>query len=85
MIHWSVWPWYCPSIPSIEKVIVVPHVGSQTTTPEKTIWYEDFIAQGSEPEIKFEQFPFDHPIYIVFLVRHHRQTQVRRAPCRRHL
>jgi acetoacetyl-CoA synthetase len=55
-----------PDIPSIEKVIVVPYVGSGTKTPDKTIWYEDFIAQGSQPGIKFEQLPFDHPIYIVF-------------------
>ena len=55
-----------PDIPSIEKVIVVPYVGSQTKAPDKTIWYGDFIAQGSEPDIKFEQLPFDHPIYIVF-------------------
>ena len=53
-------------IPSIEKVIVVPYVGSQTKTPDKAVWYQDFIAGGSEPGIKFEQLPFDHPIYIVF-------------------
>jgi acetoacetyl-CoA synthetase len=55
-----------PAIPSLEKVIAVPYVGSRIKAPDKTIWYGDFIAQGSEPEIKFEQLPFDHPIYIVF-------------------
>ena len=55
-----------PDIPSIEKVIAVPYVGSQTKTPDKTIWYGDFIAGSPEPAIKFEQLPFDHPIYIVF-------------------
>ncbi len=55
-----------PDIPSIEKVIVVPYLGSQIKTPDKTIWYDDFLAQGSATDIKFEQLPFDHPIYIVF-------------------
>ena len=55
-----------PEIPSIEKVIVVPFVGSRSKAPDKAVRYEDFLARGPKPEIKFEQLPFDHPVYIVF-------------------
>jgi acetoacetyl-CoA synthetase len=55
-----------PDINSIEKVIVVPYVGSQTKALDKAIRYDDFIANDSASEIEFEQLPFDHPIYIVF-------------------
>ena len=44
----------------------MPYVGSHTTTPDKAVRYEDFIANETRPSIKFEQLPFDHPIYIVF-------------------
>ncbi len=55
-----------PEIPSIEKVVVVPHVGSRNRMPDKSVLYEDFVTKGPAPEITFEQLPFDHPIYIVF-------------------
>ncbi len=55
-----------PDIASIEKVIVVPYVGSMTKPPDKAIRYDDFIAGETMNEIEFEQLPFDHPIYIVY-------------------
>ena len=55
-----------PEIPSIERVVVVPCVGSGSQLPEKGVWYEDFIAGKDAEGFKFEQLPFDHPIYIVF-------------------
>lgn len=55
-----------PDITSIEKVIVVPYTGSQTKAPDKAFWYDEFIAGDATGEIRFEQLPFDHPLYIVF-------------------
>ncbi len=55
-----------PDISSIERVIVIPYVGSQIKTLDKAIRYDDFTANDSASEIEFEQLPFDHPIYIVF-------------------
>ena len=55
-----------PDIPSIEKVIVVPYVGISARLPDKAEWFGDFISGVTATEIKFEQLPFDHPIYIVF-------------------
>jgi acetoacetyl-CoA synthetase len=54
-------------IPSIEKLIVIsytedrPDIGSIP----KALHYEDFLSQ-SGGEIKFEQLPSDHPVYIMF-------------------
>ena len=55
-----------PEIPSIKKVVVVPHVGMQSMVPDKAVMYNDFVTKGPASEITFEQLPFDHPIYIVF-------------------
>jgi acetoacetyl-CoA synthetase len=55
-----------PDIPSIEKIIVVPYVGISARLPDKAEWFGDFISGVTATEIKFEQLPFDHPIYIVF-------------------
>ena len=55
-----------PEIPSIKKVVVVPHVGMQSRVPDKAVMYNDFVTKGPASEITFEQLPFDHPIYIVF-------------------
>ncbi|OQW98910.1 MAG: acetoacetate--CoA ligase [Desulfobacteraceae bacterium A6] len=55
-------------LPSIEKVVVVPY-----TEPEpdisgvpKAVHYRDFISSEKGLEIKFEQLPFDHPLYIMY-------------------
>ena len=53
---------------SLEKVIVVgyryerPDIGA---IPGSVLW-ADFLAQGEQTGIKFEQLPFDHPVYIMF-------------------
>ena len=44
----------------------MPYVGSRTPLPRKSVWYQDFIAGNGATNVKFEQLPFDHPIYIVF-------------------
>lgn len=56
------------SIPSIEKVIVAQygaHKPDITPIPNSVHWTE-FLAQGKTPELKFEQLPPDHPVYIMF-------------------
>jgi acetoacetyl-CoA synthetase len=55
-----------PEIPSIKRVVVVPYVGSKNTHLKEAVRYDEFIARDSVPNIRFEQLPFDHPIYIVF-------------------
>jgi len=55
-------------IPSIEKVIVVPYT---ETAPDLSdlpgaVLFNDFLAPENGLEIKYEQLPFDHPLYIMY-------------------
>lgn len=56
------------AIPSIEKVIVVKYVSEGkpdiSSMPKAELW-DDFISK-EDLEPKFEQVPFDHPIYVMF-------------------
>ncbi len=54
--------------PSLEKVIVVSYAGDKADLSgiPKAVAYEDFLAEEENPEIEFEQLPFDHPLYIMF-------------------
>ncbi len=54
-------------IPSIKKVVIIPYVQEKpniSMIPNST-YYEDF-ASFDKQEIRFEQVPSDHPIYIMF-------------------
>jgi acetoacetyl-CoA synthetase len=56
------------AIPSIEKVIVVSYISSSKVdigSIPNAVYWDDFISKA-DGEIKFEQLPFDHPIYIMF-------------------
>jgi acetoacetyl-CoA synthetase len=57
------------TIPSIEKVVVVSYVSKEkpdiSSVPNAVHW-DDFISKEEVPDIKFEQLPFDHPIYVMF-------------------
>jgi len=55
-------------IPSLEKVVVVSYA---TEKPDiglipNAVHYEDFLAEEKQPTTRFEQLPFDHPVYIMF-------------------
>ncbi|MDM8551503.1 acetoacetate--CoA ligase [Desulfobacterales bacterium HSG2] len=55
-------------IDSVEKVVVVPYTDQ---TPDisnvpNAVMYDDFKAPEPDPEIEFEQLPFDHPLYIMY-------------------
>ncbi len=54
--------------PSIEKVIVTSYTGQKADIGQvpNSVHYEDFLANEEGLEIKFEQLPFDHPLYIMF-------------------
>ncbi|HUV55745.1 MAG TPA: acetoacetate--CoA ligase [Dehalococcoidales bacterium] len=55
-------------IPSLEKVIVVRYAGGETDINHipNSVYYDQFIAKGKQPEINFEQLPFSHPGFIMF-------------------
>jgi len=55
-------------IPSLEKIIVVPYVEEKPDVSyiPNSVLQNDFMSQESQPKIRFEQLPFDHPAYIMF-------------------
>jgi len=55
-------------IPSLKKVIAVSYMEEKPDISliPNAVLYKDFIAQKSQPKIRFEQLPFDHPAYIMF-------------------
>ncbi len=55
-------------IPSIEKVVVASYTGQKqdiSYVPNSVHWV-DFLSPEKGLEIKFEQLPFDHPVFIMF-------------------
>ena len=54
-------------LPSLEKVIIIDYLNKETNINniDFGIKYSDFLAKSPNP-IKFEQLPFDHPLYIMF-------------------
>jgi len=55
-------------LPSLKKVIIVPYVTDRRrieTIPNVTLW-DEFLTAHDRPEIRFEQLPFNHPVYIMF-------------------
>ncbi|MGC8491601.1 MAG: acetoacetate--CoA ligase [Syntrophobacteraceae bacterium] len=54
-------------IPSLEKIVVVPYVEDRPDISkiDKAVLMSDFMAEEAG-EIRFEQLPFNHPVYIMF-------------------
>ncbi len=55
-------------LPSLEKVIIDPYLSHELDNSliPKAINYTKFIANEAASEIRFEQLPFDHPLYIMY-------------------
>ncbi len=55
-------------IPSLKKTIVVSYASEKPDISKipNAVHYDEFLAQEKEPELKFEQLPFDHPVFIMF-------------------
>ncbi len=55
-------------LPSIEKVVVVPYTeqNADINGIPNAVHYNDFKSSESNLDIKFEQLPFDHPLYIMY-------------------
>jgi acetoacetyl-CoA synthetase len=55
------------SLPGVERIVVVPYVGQSAaaaTVPLAVAWDDFLEAETGEP--RFEQLPFDHPLYILY-------------------
>jgi acetoacetyl-CoA synthetase len=55
-------------IPSLEKVIVVRYTGGESDISHipNSVYYDQFISNEKHPDIRFEQLPFAHPVFIMF-------------------
>jgi acetoacetyl-CoA synthetase len=55
-------------ISSLEKIVVVPYMKQKPSISciPNSVHFDDFVSQEREQEIRFEQLPFDHPVYIMF-------------------
>jgi acetoacetyl-CoA synthetase len=55
-------------IPSLEKVIVVSYTRERPDISQipNAVHYEEFLSKENDLELRFEQLPFDHPLYIMF-------------------
>lgn len=52
--------------PSIEKTVIIPFIKADLPDLKNISYFDDFLGDGPVPELVFEKFPFDHPIYILF-------------------
>ncbi len=55
-------------IPSLERVVVASYVTGRPVASDlpKFEAYDSFLSQNKPPEIRYEQLPFDHPLYVMF-------------------
>jgi acetoacetyl-CoA synthetase len=55
-------------IPSLEKIIVASYVEAKPdiSSIPNSARYNDFLSPEKQPEIRFEQLPFNHPVFIMF-------------------
>jgi acetoacetyl-CoA synthetase len=55
-------------IPSLKRVIVVSYTREKPDISHipNAVEYEDYVSKENDLEIRFEQLPFDHPLYIMF-------------------
>jgi len=55
-------------LPSLRRVVVVPYLNSrpEVSAIRDALRFEDFIAGQPGGDIRFEQLPFSHPLYILF-------------------
>ncbi len=56
------------ALPSVEQVVVVPYTEKypDVTGVPRAISYETFLSKRPDLTLKFEQLPFEHPLYIMF-------------------
>ncbi len=59
---------FLETLPSVEKVVVVPHVSDHPDLSElhDAITWREFIEFQPPGEIEFAHLPFDHPLYIMY-------------------
>ncbi|MEO6526636.1 MAG: acetoacetate--CoA ligase [Gemmatimonadaceae bacterium] len=62
---------FLPRLPSVERVVVVPHLRAQSASPRPlegaaVISWREALAVGDGAPLTFARLPFDHPLYIMY-------------------
>jgi acetoacetyl-CoA synthetase len=55
-------------IPALEKTIILPYLKEEPETNdlENVVFWEDLLAGHKGTELRFEQVPFDHPLWVLY-------------------
>src|SRR5881398_1195466 len=55
-------------VPSIEKVVLVSNLGRDVGIEKlrASVTFDELVGSGGDVEVKFEQLPADHPVYVMF-------------------
>jgi len=55
-------------VPSIENVVMVSNLGRDVGIEKlrASVTFDDLVGSGGDGEVKFEQLPPDHPVYVMF-------------------
>jgi acetoacetyl-CoA synthetase len=55
-------------VPSLEKIVMVPNLGAESGVgqPVNSVRFDEFGSAKKTSNIRFEQLPSDHPVYIMF-------------------
>ncbi len=55
-------------VPSIAKVVVVSNLGRDVGIEQLrgSVMFDELVGSGRDGEVKFEQLPADHPVYVMF-------------------
>ena len=63
---------FARSLPSVTSVVVVPHLAGERGAAPRTAltnaisWPDALAAHAHEDSPRFERFPFDHPLYVMY-------------------
>ena len=55
-------------VPSLEKIVTIPYLDAKSSMGQlvNTVRFDEFGSANKSGEIRFEQLPSDHPVYIMF-------------------
>jgi acetoacetyl-CoA synthetase len=55
-------------LPSVERIVVMPYTESEPDISQlrNAVMFDDFVSGEPVGDIRFEQLPFDHPLYIMY-------------------
>ncbi len=55
-------------IPTLEKTVILPYLKEEPDTSdlENVVYWDEMLSRNEGAELRFEQVPFDHPLWVVY-------------------